>query len=64
VKPTRNRTLVLFLLPAILFLWIIGWSLYAAGKQNARPTKKQARRRAEETIEITVNLPQTQEIPQ
>jgi hypothetical protein len=64
VKPTRNRTLVLFLLPAILFLWIIGWSLYVAGNQRAPAPKKQERKRAKETIEITINLPQQQEIPQ
>jgi hypothetical protein len=64
VKATRNRRLVLFLLPAMLFLWMIGWSLYTAGSKRASSAKKQVRRRTEKTVEITVNLPQQQEIPQ
>ena len=34
----RNRAVQLLLLPTILFMWIVGWSLYWIGP-NKKPTK-------------------------
>jgi len=36
----RNRVVVIMLLPIIIFLWIIGWSLFWIGSQN-NPQKTQ-----------------------
>lgn len=36
----RNRVVVITLLPVIIFLWIIGWSLFWIGSQN-KPQKTQ-----------------------
>jgi hypothetical protein len=33
-KRRRNKAIVVLLLPAIIFLWIIGWSLYWIGHQK------------------------------
>ena len=37
--PKRSRIVVLFALPASLFLWLVGWSLYWIGgkKENVKP---------------------------
>jgi hypothetical protein len=37
----RNRVVVITLLPVIIFLWIIGWSLFWIGSQN-KPQKTEA----------------------
>ncbi|MCX8153894.1 MAG: hypothetical protein N3E52_05630 [Candidatus Bathyarchaeota archaeon] len=34
VKSKRNRAVILMLLPAIIFIWVIGWSLYWIGQQK------------------------------
>jgi len=33
-KRTRSRAIVALLMPAVIFLWIIGWSLYWIGHQR------------------------------
>ena len=33
-KGKRSRVVVAVLLPAIIFLWIVGWSLYWIGRQK------------------------------
>jgi hypothetical protein len=33
-KGKRNRAFIAILLPAIIFLWIVGWSLYWIGHQR------------------------------
>jgi hypothetical protein len=33
-KGRRSRVVVAVLLPAIIFLWIVGWSLYWIGRQK------------------------------
>lgn len=33
-KGKRNRVIVAVLLPAVIFLWIVGWSLYWIGHQK------------------------------
>ena len=30
----RNKAVIVLLLPAIIFLWIVGWSLYWIGHQK------------------------------
>ena len=37
----RNRVVVITLLPVIIFLWIIGWTLFWIGSQN-KPQKTRA----------------------
>lgn len=32
----RNKVLILLLLPAVVFIWMIGWSLYWIGHQKER----------------------------
>jgi len=39
-KRKRNRAIIVLLLPAIIFLWIVGWSLYWIGHQK-EPRKAQ-----------------------
>ena len=36
----RNRVVVITLLPVIIFLWVIGWTLFWIGSQN-KPQKTQ-----------------------
>ena len=33
-KGKRSKVVVAVLLPAIIFLWIVGWSLYWIGRQK------------------------------
>jgi hypothetical protein len=33
-RSKRNKAIIVLLLPAIIFLWIIGWSLYWIGHQK------------------------------
>jgi hypothetical protein len=33
-KGKRNKAIIAVLLPAIIFLWIVGWSLYWIGRQK------------------------------
>ena len=30
----RNKAIIVLLLPVIIFLWIVGWSLYCIGHQK------------------------------
>jgi hypothetical protein len=39
-RSKRNKAIIVLLLPAIIFLWIIGWSLYWIGHQK-EPLKAQ-----------------------
>ena len=38
----RRKTLTLFLLPALAFIWLVGWSLYWVGLQRKTIEKEQA----------------------
>jgi hypothetical protein len=58
----RRRTLILLLLPALLFLWIVGWTMYWTGDQQT--TSKQAYKKERKDVEIIPNLLYEQEIPQ
>ena len=39
-KSKRNKAIIVLLLPAIIFLWIVGWGLYWIGHQK-EPQKAQ-----------------------
>jgi flagellar basal body-associated protein FliL len=62
VKTVRRRTLILLLLPALLFLWVVGWSMYWTGNQQT--TSKQGHKKERKDVEIIPNLLYEQEIPQ
>lgn len=54
-KPRRNRLLVAILLPAVVFLWIIGWSLYWIG--HHRDNRKAERAKpSQENIDLEAIL--------
>jgi flagellar basal body-associated protein FliL len=36
----RSKALILLLLPAVVFIWMIGWSLYWIGHQKERQKAK------------------------
>lgn len=37
----RSKALILLLLPAVIFLWVIGWSLYWIGHQKEHQKMRQ-----------------------
>jgi hypothetical protein len=39
--PRRNRVALLLILPIVIFMWLIGWSLYWIGSrgESAKPRK-------------------------
>ena len=40
LKRRRNRLIVALLMPAVIFLWVVGWSLYWIGHQrDDKPVK-------------------------
>lgn len=49
----RRRMLVLILLPVLLFLWMIGWSLYLTGD---RSKSTRVRRKQKDNVQIVVGL--------
>jgi hypothetical protein len=57
----RRKTLILILFPGILFLWMIGWSLYWIG--DSQTTDKQNHKKQPIKIQAALNL-QEHEIPQ
>jgi len=40
-RSRRHKAIIVLLLPAIIFLWIVGWSLYWIGHQK-EPRKAQS----------------------
>ena len=52
-KGKRNKAIIALLLPAIIFLWIVGWSLYWIGYQK-EPQKPQHPQSAEEEDHVSV----------
>jgi len=49
----RNRILVVMLFPAIVFLWLIGWSLFWIGSQHSQDKPHKTQTITEkDTIEI------------
>ena len=60
-KRRRNKAIVVLLLPAIIFLWIIGWSLYWIGHQK-EPRKVQPSSHAKEEDHVSL-IPMVLEEP-
>jgi flagellar basal body-associated protein FliL len=55
----RKRSILLLLIPVLIFLWTICWIFLYYGEKTGEkpvPTKK-------DNIQMTVQLPQTEEIP-
>jgi hypothetical protein len=57
----RNKAIIVLLLPAIIFLWIIGWSLYWIGHQK-EPRKAQPSSNAKEEDRVSL-IPMVLEEP-
>lgn len=47
-KGKRNKAIIAVLLPAIIFLWIVGWSLYWIGHQKKPRTLRSPQSTEEE----------------
>jgi hypothetical protein len=58
----RNRAIVALLLPAIVFLWIIGWSLYWIGHQQDKKQDSQPARQKDNVHLMPVMLEEPEEI--
>jgi hypothetical protein len=59
----RSRTLIiLLLLPVIIVLWALGWSLYSIGDQQT--TRKYVPKKEQETVQVIANVLEEEEIPQ
>jgi flagellar basal body-associated protein FliL len=54
----RKRVFVIMLLPLIILLWIIGWSLYWTGTKTQPKTAKQTTTSRDNGIEITIAPPE------
>jgi flagellar basal body-associated protein FliL len=52
-KGKRNKAIIAVLLPAIIFLWIVGWSLYWIGHQK-ETQKPQPPQSAKEKDHISI----------
>jgi hypothetical protein len=52
-KGKRNKAIIALLLPAIIFLWIVGWSLYWIGHQK-EPRKPQPPSSAKEEDHVSL----------
>ncbi|MGB9841170.1 MAG: hypothetical protein ACPLKZ_00420 [Candidatus Bathyarchaeales archaeon] len=46
----RSRAVILLLLPAVIFLWIVGWGLYWIGHQREERAQKQHSSQKEEYV--------------
>lgn len=57
----RKRSFVILLLPIVILLWIIGWSTFWIGSQQA--TSKAAHGKEPDNVHVTVRPLQEQEIP-
>jgi DNA binding protein S1FA len=63
-RKNRSKLKVILLAPALIFTFIIGWSLYCLGQQNDKPTKQKPTNKTpvkEENLELMV-IPQEKEI--
>ena len=57
-RRTRNRAVVALLMPAIIFIWLVGWGLYWIGHQRE---DKQVPRRKEPRDNVTLKAIQFEE---
>lgn len=51
VKRQRNRFLVILMLPALILIWLVGWSMYWIGHQK---TEKATLKPKSQTANITL----------
>lgn len=50
----RKRVFIIMLLPLIILLWVIGWSLFWMGSQTEPKTASQTAASIDDGIEITI----------
>ncbi|MEM2108062.1 MAG: hypothetical protein QXL10_02110 [Candidatus Bathyarchaeia archaeon] len=48
----RSKALILLLLPALIFLWIIGWSLYWIGHQKEHRKIRQTEPQEKDHVQL------------
>ena len=62
-KRKRNRLVVALLLPALVLVWIVGWSMYWLGHQKEDKTRTEPRSKKDNvTLIPAVVLEETQEL--
>lgn len=60
----RNRILVVMLFPVIIFLWLMGWSLFWIGSQRSQNKSHKTQIVAEkDRIEMTSAIYEETELP-
>ncbi|MEM2967832.1 MAG: hypothetical protein QXJ40_01520 [Candidatus Bathyarchaeia archaeon] len=59
----RSRAVILLLLPAVIFLWIVGWGLYWIGHQRERRASKQPSSQKEEYVHFVPVVLEEAELP-
>jgi flagellar basal body-associated protein FliL len=57
-KKMRRRAFILMLLPLIIILWVIGWSLFFIGSKTEPKTTTQTATAKDDGIEIAVIRPE------
>jgi hypothetical protein len=51
----RNRVVLFLMLPIVIFMWFIGWSLYCIGsREDAKPRKMSD----QNELTLTVQMPE------
>jgi len=48
VKPKRSKALIIMLLPALIFIAVVGWLMYSIDNKNSTDRKQTHRRTVEE----------------
>jgi flagellar basal body-associated protein FliL len=48
VKPKRSKALIIMLLPALIFIAVVGWFMYSIDNKNSTGRKQTHRRTVEE----------------
>ena len=61
-KRKRSKAIAVLLLPAIIFLWIVGWSLYLIGHQKEQGKNKPSHAEEEDHVHLTSIL--LEELPE
>jgi hypothetical protein len=58
--PIRNRPIITLLLPAIIFLFAVGWLLYSLGERRRKPPQ-QAKHTTTKEDKIEIHIAMTEE---
>jgi len=58
--PIRDRPTIIFLLPAIIYLFAVGWLLYSLGERRRKPSQ-QAKHTTTEEDKIEIHVAMTEE---